>query len=408
MRHRRLIAAILLAFVVAALAACNPFAQKQEEDIQLARVTRGNLVVTVSGSGTLAAVREAKLTFATGGRVERVFVKEGDNVSAGAPLARLDTAALELALARAEAAQEEAKLALLQAQRDVEQAKIAFDQARVSRDQAVIARDQIAYDLSELEKTKNISEDLLRIVRARLDAARAQLAVAESQHALTGSQLEPAELRLTLVKSQEKLAGQSLALTQKQLDEATIAAPFDGIVARVGVEEKDTVSATTVAVHLLDLERLEMKVEVDEIDVTSIARQQKVRIEVDALPGRKFEGRVSSIGLLPAQASGIILYEVKVAFDAPPSLGLRIGMSANADIVVSERENVLLAPERAILRDGQGKTALTVRRGEVEEEREVTIGASDGTQTEIVRGVEEGDMVVERRGRARSLGPLFQ
>ncbi|MBI2836530.1 MAG: efflux RND transporter periplasmic adaptor subunit [Chloroflexi bacterium] len=404
---RRFAVPVLLT-AVAALAACNPFAQESKEEIQLARVTRGNLVVTVSGSGTLAALREAKLTFATGGRVEQVFVKEGDNVSAGAPLARLDIAALELALARAEAAQDEAKLALLQAQGDLEQAKIAFEQARVNRDQAMIARDQIAYDLREMEKTKNISEDLLRIVRARLEAARSQLAVAEAQLAFAASQLEPVELRLSLAQSQERLAGQSLALNQKQLDEATITAPFDGVVARIDVKERDTVSTSTVVVHLIDPKRLEMEVEVDEIDVTSVTPQQKVSIEVDALPGTKLEGRVSSIGLLPAQASGIILYEVKVAFDAPSNLGLRTGMSANADIIVSERENVLLVPERAITRDGQGKRTVMVRRGEVEEEREVIAGASDGTQTEIVRGVEEGEMVVERRGRARSLGPLFQ
>ena len=96
----------------------------------------------------------------------------------------------------------------------------------------------------------------------------------------------------------------------------------------------------------------------------------------------------------------MIVFEVKVEFDVTKGIGLRGGMSATADVIIAERTNVLLVPDRAIKQDSQGNTVVEVMVNEQTEERTVVIGISDGYQTEIVDGLEEGEVVIEKRARS--------
>jgi len=190
-----------------------------------------------------------------------------------------------------------------------------------------------------------------------------------------------------------------IAEAQKQLDWATITAPFDATIASVDVDEGDTVLAAEIIAHLVDLTSMELKVDVDEIDTPDVKPGQGAIIEVDALPALQLEGRVISISLLPGEEAGVVVFEVKIAFDAPSGLELRVGMSATADIVTNERSSVLLVPSRAIKHDSQGNPVVEVMVNEQIEERPVVIGISDGFDTEIVDGLNEGEVVVERRAR---------
>lgn len=88
------------------------------------------------------------------------------------------------------------------------------------------------------------------------------------------------------------------------------------------------------------------------------------------------------------------MYEVKIGFSVPEGSGLKVGMSATADIIIDERSNVLLVPDRAIKQDSQGNPVVEVMVGEQVQERPVVIGISDGIQTEIVSGLKEGEVVV--------------
>ncbi|MBI2848393.1 MAG: efflux RND transporter periplasmic adaptor subunit [Chloroflexi bacterium] len=408
MKSWPLMAVLVLGVILVGSAACNPFGQKQQEEQQVARVVRGDLTVTVSGSGSINAMQEAKLSFGTGGKIDRIYVKEGDTVSTGAALARLDTASLELALARANIAREQAELAIVQANVALEQVRVAQDQAGTAVAQANIARDQADFNLSQLKKAAATPSEQIHIAEAQLEVARSQVSNAEAQFGIAGLQLEPATLQLNVARTQLKLAEQNVSLSQQQLDEATMVAPFDGVVGRVSAREKDNVLPNVAVIHLIDPARLELKIQVDEIDITMIEAGQKALIEVDALSARQLQGKVISVGLLPIQAAGIVIYDVKIEFEMPVGQGLRAGMSATADIVVAERENALLVPDRAVIRDNIGKTAVeAVVNGQVEQ-RPVVTGISDGSQTEILSGLEEGETIVERRTQQRPLGPLFQ
>lgn len=365
MKVWRIMLALLLCLALVGSTACNLFGDSEEEVTrQLVEVVRGDLTVSVSGSGSLDVSNEAELAFGVGGKINKISVEEGDEVGAGDVLARLDTGALELALTQVQ-------LAKIQAEAAVAQAEAALDGAE--------------YDLYILKK-RHVSYEQQRIAKLQIQAAELQLKAANSQ-------IESAE--------------QSITEAQKQLDWAIITAPFDGIAARVDADEGDTILATQTIVYLIDTTTMELNAEVDEIDIPDVKLNQRAIIEVDALPALPVEGEVLSISPLAKEEAGVVLYEVKIAFAIPEGSGLKLGMSATADIIISERSNVLLVPDRAIEQDNQGNPIVKVMVNEQIQERPVVIGISDGFDTEIVRGLREGDVAVIEKRVKKEPGGLF-
>ena len=292
-------------------------------------------------------------------------------------LARLDTSALELALTQAEAA--------------VVQAEAAIEQAQATQTQAEANLEQAEYDL-KLLKRQNIHGSRRTVAELGLEAAELGLGAAE--------------LSIVAAESQLVAAEQAVAEAQKQLDEAIITAPFAGVVADVYVDEGDTISTTTTIVYLIDLAAMELSVELDEIDIPDVEKGQRAIIEVDALPDLSLEGEVGAIRPVPTLEGGVVLYEVEIDFVVPQDSGLRVGMSAEADIVIAERSGVLLVPDRVIQQDRQGSSIVYVMVDEHIEERVVVTGISDGFYIEIISGLEEGEMVVtERQERSNSTRP---
>jgi len=107
-----------------------------------------------------------------------------------------------------------------------------------------------------------------------------------------------------------------------------------------------------------------------------------------------------SIDPISIEEGGVILYEVKIGLNVSEDSDLRVGMSASAAIVIDERNNVLLVPDRAIKQDSEGNPIVEVMVNEQIEERTVVTGISDGFKTEIVEGLNEGEVVVERRTKS--------
>jgi len=438
-----IIIGLLLSLVLIGSTACSPLGGEVDTQ-QLVEVERGDLEITVSGSGNIEVYDELRLTFGISGKVEEIFVKEGDRVSEGDVIASLETDSLELALAQAEVAYAQAELAVTEAEIGVIQAEGAVIQAEVVLKNAEISLEQTA-------KTSSVSD--IRIAQAEVDTAKRNLdealwvfskydpgtpgydeyqkavilaearvntaedlldamllghgtkeVIAKQQAVVAAEQaLETARQSLELVKLAPGLATQSLELSaqsrnhaQKQLDKASITASFNGTIAKVYVDEGDTVLATSMIVHLVESDRMKVKVQVDEIDIPEMEIGQRAIIEVDALPDLPIEGKVSFISLLPTVEAGVIVYNVTVDFDVPERVGLRAGMSATADIVIDESVNVILVPSRAVKRDDEGNTIVDVVIVGGTESKIVVTGISDGFQTEIISGLEEGEMVTEK------------
>ena len=152
----------------------------------------------------------------------------------------------------------------------------------------------------------------------------------------------------------------------------------------------------TIIIHLIDPSTMELKVGVDEIDIPSVRQGQEAIIDVDALPTLQIEGEVTSICPVPAVQAGLVTYEVTIALNLPEGSEVKVGMSATADIIIDKRSNVLLVPSRAIKLDSQGNTVVDVMVDGQVQERPVVVGISDGYQTEIVDGLDEGELVVRK------------
>jgi len=165
--------------------------------------------------------------------------------------------------------------------------------------------------------------------------------------------------------------------------------------------------APTVAIYFITPTSLELKAEVDEIDIPEVEVGQSVTVEVDAIVDELFEGTVISVSPVPVIEAGLVLYEVNISLVIPADAGVKVGMSATADIMIDKSEDTLLVPERAVGFDDQGNTVVWVSVDGELEQRVVVTGISDGLKTEILEGLSEGDMVaVEKRG-ATELGGLF-
>jgi HlyD family secretion protein len=445
-------------------------------------VARGDLTLKVTGNGKIETSQEARLTFGSGGKVAEILAKEGDNVTTGEVLARLDTSPLELALSQsrmaltqAEVAQTQAQLALKTAEYNLEDtrnsadslelallnARIAQDTAQTALDSDITSIDYYAVK-AQLDKAQSWynyvkrmteevttglddwllaldrAEDNLKIARANYDNILSGFG--SSQVNLRKKQLEAAKLSVTLAQNniddldrkvalQElqvasanqsveqtrqsvELARQAVDDAQRQLDEATIAAPFDGVVAQLLAEEGDIVPTPSMSpqpiVRVINPERLELLIDVDEIDIPLVTLGQAATVNVDALPDETFQGTVTSVYPVPAEEGGVVLYKVRINLENPGASGIKMGMSASADIVAKEHRGVLIVPSRAITRDDQGRSVVKVQTDGKVEERVVEVGLDDGLRAEITGGLSEGEtVIVEVKVKSGSNMSLF-
>jgi len=392
---------LLLCLALAGAIGCG--GDQEEASPQEVEVVRGDLIVSVSGSGNIVVSNKANLTFGSSGKIAKIYVEEGDEVDEGDILAKLDTDYLELALTQAQVALTGQEIAVSQAEINVTKAEIALEKAedawldtesagnKVKRLKRSLEW-ELENDPEDTEKIRAIQEDLREawdnFFRVASDSTDAREVTAKEM------EVELAKQSVEQMKHSLQQSQQALEQAQKQLDEATITAPFNGVVASVDAEEGDSVSAMMTIINLIDLTSMELEVEVDEIDIAEVKLGQRAIIEVDALPALQLEGEVVSISLLSKEIGGLVLYEVTIGFDVPQGYNLKIGMSAIADIILEERSNVLLVPSRAIQQDSQGNPIVKVMVDEEIEERPVVTGISDGFDTEIVDGLSEGDVVV--------------
>lgn len=382
MKKRRIILVLLLNLVILSATACSQInAEESDASEQLTEQTEQP--VTVSGNGNIEISNEIELAFTVAGKIDKISVEEGQEVGQGEILASLETDRLKLSVSEAQVARTQAQLnltqaemALIQGQADITQAQLALKTAQYNLDKATddyqwpeleiaqanvdrarssventqyrLSQATTPGDIADWERNVTLAQTYLLAEQDKLNAmlsgadteevALKQLQVETANQTLELAQmaLEPAGQSLELARQSLELTGQSLELAQKQLEEATIIAPFDGVIASINADEGDTVSTVNPVFHLVDLTSLELSIEVDEIDIPMVEPGQRVSIELDALPDIIINGTVRSLSLLSTQGSGLVMYDVKISLDVPEGIRLRAGMSATADIIISE------------------------------------------------------------------------
>jgi len=397
-----IIAASVLILALVGAVACPAPGNGGSAEVELVEVVRGDITVIVSGSGNITVSEDASLAFGTGGTVEAVDVEAGDRVREGDVLAKLDTGTLELALAQAELALATAEYNLDKTQQVYAQPDLATARAAVTNARSYLQYVQLQLDQANSPEQVEYWQN--EVYQAGVNLAAAEQRLEEMQAG--GDSAEVALRRLEVAA-----ARQALAQAQKELDEATITAPFDGIVGAVYIDEGDIIPpptmAPTVAIYLITPTSLELKAEVDEIDIPQVKVGQNALIEVDAIADELFDGTVTSISPVPVIETGLVLYEVTISLVIPADAGVMVGMSTTADIIIAESHDTLLVPERAIGHDENGSPVVWVSVNGQLEERAVVVGISDGLQVEILEGVTEGEIVAVERRTTTGPGGLF-
>lgn len=401
-------------------------------------VTVGTLKALVNATGTILPERQTTLSFKSPGRVAQVLVVEGQAVRAGDVLARLDTTDLEYAVAQAELALATAQAQLLRIQREpaayelaaaqatLDSARAAYEKllagptaeelrvARASLDQAeaTLKQAQQAYaqvadrpdvgmlpQALQLEQATNAYEvakanfELATRKPSAAEIASARSAVAQAEAALARLQAGPTDEDLLLAQLQVEQAQISLDQARRQLEGASLLAPHDGVITLVGIKEGELTGGQPAFV-LTDLSRYHLEVSVDEIDIGRIAEGQPVTVTLDALPGESLVGWVDQIAHTAQVDTGVVTYKVTIQL-APNDLPLRVGMTANVEIVTEQHEGVLLVPNRFIRVDRTtGQTFVDrLSNGQVQPV-EIQIGLRDEAFSEVLAGLVQGDVVV--------------
>jgi len=392
----------VLSLALAGLTACNPFGESEPEVTEeLVDVVRGDLAVIVSGSGNTEIIEEIRLAFSSG-KIEKLYVEENETVDKGDIIAKLETDALELAISQTTLAVSQAELAVELAKYNLKQAQelYTWPEIKIAQENVDDAKAYLDYVGDSLELASTEVEQLRwtsALVYAQARLASAEAILDAMIHSYDTDEVAIKKVQVAVAEQSLEVAKETLEQAQRQLDKATLYAPFAGTVASVYVDEGDTVLATTPIIYLIDLSSMELEAGIDEIDIAGVKPGQRVIIEVDGLPDSLLEGKVKSISLLPTTEGGVILYDVQITIDDIESSGLKAGMSATADIIINESNDVLLVPDRAIGQDEDGNSVVEIMVDGVIETRIVTTGISDGFLTEITEGLTEGEQVIEKR-----------
>jgi HlyD family secretion protein len=331
-------------------------AAKKDEGYKTVPVERGSIIDKALAVGRIEPKKEISVKSKISGIVKKVYVDIGDPVNAGDPLFDIapDPTPVEFA----------------EAKRQVELYQVTFDNAQ-----------------REFDRIKTLDEKKL-ISRQEYDNSLAAY--------------EEAELRLKL--SQEKLSLIESGRTEiaDRMVDNVIRSPIAGTVLSLLVEEGDPVvpltsyQAGTELMTLAEMEDLIFKGNVDEIDVGKLHEGMTVEIEIGALPNEKVNGVLKKISPKAHKEEGSTLFEVEISIEEIGKKFLRAGYSANADVIITKKEDILLIPERLItMKDSAASVEVQDSAGVVTT-KEVKTGLSDGIKIEIVEGLQEGELVVER------------
>jgi HlyD family secretion protein len=432
--NKRIIWISVVVLIMAILAAVGSrqgwWGQTSPMEVAVEKVEARDLVETVLASGKIQPITEVKISSEVSGEIVVLNIKEGEPVRKGQLLARINPEMMAAALDRNEAAVNNAKSGL------------ATARVRLRQLQNILRLTvEPAY-----KRTAKLYEDKVA-TQAEWEAARSQYESAQQDIESALQTVEGAEFMVQSAQASQKEMREQLARTN-------ILAPMDGIVTKLSVELGERVVGTiqmagTEMIRIADLTKMEVRVDVSESDVVRVKDGDSVKLEVDAYPGRTFEGVVreiansSSASALPGTggADQVTNFMVKISMlgdNQGPNFLFRPGMSASAEITTRRVSGALSLPinavtlrdqdgqplgtgndsgtegsgdnesgdnargssgEQAALKhaggfDGTDREVVFVRKGDSVEQRTVVSGIQDDRYIQIVNGLKAGEEVV--------------
>jgi RND family efflux transporter MFP subunit len=355
-------------FAVLAIGGAAAARSTRAVDVTAVKIVRGRAVDAIYATGTVEAEHRVTVKAKIAGPVSELRAHEGETVKAGDLLAHVDNpaASYDLDRGRVEAASASAQTAprVSSARARVEtlDVQIAAAKRELGRVHALVATNALA--------------------STEEDRARDHVTELESQRAAAQADLDAARIELASNASRARAIVGGL---ETRVSDADVRAPQEGVVLARYVEPGEVVAVNQSLFKIGDVRSLLLEVRIDEADVARVREGSKVVASLHAFPDQTFGGSVFVV--MPDADRDTKSYLAKVRLDTPPA-GLRSGMTAEVNIVVTERDGVLLAPADAI-KDGQ---VWRVKDGRASKAR-VKVGIHDLLHSEIQSGLDEGDLV---------------
>jgi HlyD family secretion protein len=357
---------------------------------KIAKVSRGDVARSVVATGKITPITQVEVKSKASGIVEKLYVDINNMVHKGQPLAQLDEQEIsdQVAAQRAQLGAAEANVTNFEA---------ALDQDKVN----AAAPDLPMYKVTLDRNTEMVKQGL--VPQQNLDNANRDYLAALTKRDSSKAQIGVDNAKLKQALAQVSQSEASLKQLEEQLGYTTIVAPMDGVVLSRDVEIGDAVSSilvlgstATLVMTVGDTTEVYVKGKVDEADIAHVYMGQPARIKVESFRDRYFQGKVTKISPMGVEKDNVTTFEVRVSINNPGG-ELKAQMTANAEILLDEHKNVLTVPENAVVYDNQKNTTVEIPdKKEKEGKRKipVKVGLSNGSVTEILSGLKEGDQVV--------------
>lgn len=284
---------------------------------------------------------------------------------------------------------------------DAQDARVTFEiQAQadlLAAQTAVRKAQQSIVDAQKALADAQTGSNAFEIKKAQLavDKAKVDLAQAQSDRAALDAGADPADL----AAAQADVDKKRLAVTDAEtaLANTELKAPFDGTVLETNVRVGDELTNNTVILTVADLTNLQILASVDETTIRRVKKGQTAQVSFDAFPGQIFKSTVLSVPLQGELQNDVMVYQVPLSLEGLADLPARVGMTANVNIETEQASNALIVPTIALQRvRGQYQVMLANPNDSTAAPvaTPVEVGLSDGTFTQIVQGLKEGDQVV--------------
>lgn len=222
---------------------------------------------------------------------------------------------------------------------------------------------------------------------------------AQTQIKLTGANIKQAETQL-------ELSNINLELTKLELDKNQISAPFDGIVLSSTFSDGEFAGPGMTAISVISSQFI-IKADINETDIAKLNPGQKVEITLDAYPDKLLQGKIAEISPISKDLAGIVSFEIKVKPDESAQSYLKYGLSANVTIIISKVENVLYAPLQSVYEENGKKYVDVLSENNESKKVEITTGNYNYDYIEIKSGLAEGDQIIISKIEAAASGNMF-
>jgi membrane fusion protein (multidrug efflux system) len=345
--------------------------------VSTARATRSDLLVSITSDGTLEPPAGGELRASENATVRAILASEGQLVTTGTPLVRLESPELAQSALTARSGALELAEERTRAQGELDQARRESDHLRgvFEADGRLLAQSAIAratYDADELAYRQ--SQDRVRQVRARYESLAGPSASAGA------------------AASRVALSAESARELERRLAALTLRAPADGIVYGLPRKVGETVAAGQLVASVADRQRLRVRARVDQPDLPRVALGQRMVVTFDGLPDRRWEGKVLAVPSGVMEAGGRQVGEV-LGEISDPHLSLPPNASVNVQIVAGEKHNALAIPRAALLRQAERRYVFVLEKGRARR-REVGVGLVGLSDVEITTGLSDNDVVL--------------